>query len=246
MQSLLDQPGQRVRRPFSAVGRFLWCHLSLLVIIACWAVSALHRLSPRDSAGWTLGHLFRFALLGTAATCVVVWLLLKHDGEGVSVLGFRKEQLKWSLLFGIPFGIGIFVLCNVVLPRLTWRWFAGSETAPIGNWFKGVWAVPAWIFLGWIAGGLTEELRRAFVLTRFEKAFGRAGLIVAVVLSSIMFGLGHLYQGRAAAFYVGISGLLYALVYLRRRSCSEAAVAHAMFDSIGITILLWTNLGRGG
>jgi membrane protease YdiL (CAAX protease family) len=225
---------------------FLWYHLSLLVIIACWAVSALHRLSPRDSADWTLGHLFWFALLGTVVTWIVVWLLLKHDGEKVSELGFRKEQIKWSFLFGIPFGIGIFFICNVVLPRLTWRWFAGSEAAPVGNWFHSPWAVPAWIFLGWIAGGLTEELRRAFVLTRFEKVFGRAGLIAAVLVSSIMFGVGHLYQGKAAAYYVGISGLLYALVYLRRRSCWEAAVAHATFDSIGITILLWTNLGRGG
>jgi len=166
-----------------------------------------------------------------------MWLLVKHDGQKLSELGLRQEQLKRSFVTGIPFGVGILVVCNVLIPTLTRGWFPGPEASPIGNWFQSLRAIPAWIFLGLIAGGLTEEAERAFVLTRFERTFGRAGLIVAIVLSSVMFGLGHLYQGNAAAFSLGVGGVLFALVYLRRRSCWEAVVAHGTFDAIGITMI---------
>jgi membrane protease YdiL (CAAX protease family) len=207
------------------------------MIVASWTLTTLHRFSPRDAAGWSLGHLFKFALLATAARWVLMWLLVKHDGQKLSELGLRQEQLKRSFVTGIPFGVGILVVCNVLIPTLTRGWFPGPEASPIGNWFQSLRAIPAWIFLGLIAGGLTEEAERAFVLTRFERTFGRAGLIVAIVLSSVMFGLGHLYQGNAAAFSLGVGGVLFALVYLRRRSCWEAVVAHGTFDAIGITMI---------
>jgi len=233
-------------RTLVAVRNFIWRHLSLILIVASWVYEALHRLSPRDASGWSLSHLFIVAVIGTVATWLVVWLLLKHDGQEVSELGLSKAQLKRSFVPGILFGLGIFVVCNVAIPALTHRWFAGSEELSKADWFGSVAAIPAWIFLGWIAGGLTEELGRAFVLTRFERTFGRAGLIGALILSSVSFGLGHLYQGQAAAFSLGIGGLLYALVYLRQRSCWEAAVAHATFDTIGITMLFYMCLGRRG
>ena len=227
-----------------AMLKFVWRHLSLILIIASWGYEAFHRLSPRDASGWSISHLFIVAVIGTAVTWLLVWLLLKHDGQKVSDLGFSTVQLKKSVLPGIIFGLGIFAVCNVAIPTLTRHWFAGSETLSKTDWFGSTAAIPAWIFLGWIAGGLTEEAGRAFVLTRFERTFGREGLICALILSSVSFGLGHLYQGHAAAFSLGISGLLYAMVYLRRRSCWDAVVAHATFDTIGIALLFVMSLGK--
>jgi membrane protease YdiL (CAAX protease family) len=51
-----------------------------------------------------------------------------------------------------------------------------------------------WLPIGVIGGGIVEELERAFVLTRFELWMGKNGLYVALVLSSIVFGVAHLYQ----------------------------------------------------
>jgi membrane protease YdiL (CAAX protease family) len=244
MQPLAVQPGKRILRHFSAVGNWFWRHLSLFVIASGWTYSALRRWAPREISGWTLGHLFKIGLLKTAGTWVLVWLLLKHDGQKVSDLGLRKAQLKKSFLPGFLFGLVIFAVSNVFIPWITQNWFSDSESVLTGNWFRSPVAIPVWIFLGLIAGGLTEEVSRAFVLTRFERAFGRVGLIIAIILSSVSFGIGHLYQGHGAAFSLGISGALYALVYLRRRSCWEAVIAHATFDTVGITILFCMYLRR--
>jgi membrane protease YdiL (CAAX protease family) len=234
------------RSHFSAIGNCLWRHLSLVVIVASWTYGALCRRPPHEIAGWTLGHLFKVSLLQTAATWMLVWLLVKHDRQKLGDLGLRGQQFKRSLLPGILFGLGIFALCNVLLPPLIRRWLSSSEAVLNGNWFQTAAAIPLWIFLGCVAGGLTEEVSRAFVLTRFERTFGRAGLVIAIILSSVFFGMGHLYQGHAAAVSLGFSGALYALVYLRRRACWEAVVAHATFDTIGITLLFCMNLGRSG
>jgi membrane protease YdiL (CAAX protease family) len=91
-----------------------------------------------------------------------------------------------------------------------------------------------WIPIGILGGGVVEELQRIFVLTRFEKWLGRRGLILGVALSSAMFGVAHLYQGLGSAISAAVSGLVFALVYLRRRSALEPIVAHALSDVLAI------------
>jgi len=87
-------------------------------------------------------------------------------------------------------------------------------------------------FLGIVKGGFFEEFWRIFVLTRFEKAFKTPGLVFALVVSSIVFGFGHAYQGLSGIISIGIIGLLYALVYLRKRNAVEAIAAHTTFNVI--------------
>jgi len=51
-----------------------------------------------------------------------------------------------------------------------------------------------------------------------------------------VFGVGHTYQGLAAVITNVLQGLLFAGVYLRKRSAWEPVVAHAVFHLIGITL----------
>jgi membrane protease YdiL (CAAX protease family) len=90
------------------------------------------------------------------------------------------------------------------------------------------------MLVGILGGGLTEELSRIFVLTRFEKAFQRPGLYVALIFSSVIFGIGHLYQGTGAAISTGIYGVVIGLIFIRRRSALEVITAHAFSDVLAI------------
>ena len=83
-----------------------------------------------------------------------------------------------------------------------------------------------------VAGGLREELQRAFLLTRFERYLGGTG--VGVVVLSVAFGLGHLMQGIDAAIATGTLGLFWALVYVRRRSTVAPVVSHAGFNALEV------------
>jgi uncharacterized protein len=92
----------------------------------------------------------------------------------------------------------------------------------------------AWLFalVVIIAGGIREEIQRAFLLHRFERWLG--GGTVGIICTSVAFGAGHLVQGADAALATGLLGAFWGIVYLRRRSCVAPMVSHAGFDLIQI------------
>jgi membrane protease YdiL (CAAX protease family) len=79
-----------------------------------------------------------------------------------------------------------------------------------------------------LAGGVREELQRAFILHRFDQRLG--GAYVGLGLFSFVFGLFHLEQGFDAAIAVGLLGFVWGLIYIRRRSVVAPMVSHAGFD----------------
>lgn len=83
-----------------------------------------------------------------------------------------------------------------------------------------------------LAGGVREELQRAFMLRRFEQYLGGAG--IGVIVLSIAFGLGHAVQGWDAVLTTGTLGAFWAWMYLRRRSSVGPMVSHAGFNSLEI------------
>ena len=93
-----------------------------------------------------------------------------------------------------------------------------------------------------IAGGVREELQRAFLLRHFERYL--FGPTVGVVVLTIAFGLGHLTQGWNAALATGTLGLFWALAYLRRRSVVAMVVSHAGFNAV--EVFLFTIVGASG
>ena len=96
----------------------------------------------------------------------------------------------------------------------------------------------AWLFalVVLVAGGVREEIQRAFLLHRFEVWLG--GPVVGVVVTSVAFGAGHLLQGMDATLATGLLGAFWGVVYLRRRSCVAPIVSHAGFDLMQIVPFL--------
>ena len=55
-----------------------------------------------------------------------------------------------------------------------------------------------------------------------------------LVVLSVAFGLGHVLQGRDAGIATGLLGLMWAVMYVRRRSSVAPVVSHAGFNSLEI------------
>ena len=92
----------------------------------------------------------------------------------------------------------------------------------------------AWLFgfVVLVAGGVREEIQRAFLLHRFEVWLG--GGRVGVIVTSAAFGAGHVLQGYDAAIVTGLLGAFWGVIYLRRRSAVAPMVSHAGFDLLQI------------
>ena len=90
-----------------------------------------------------------------------------------------------------------------------------------------------------IAGGIREELQRAFVLRRFERQLG--GPLVGVIVASAAFGAGHRVQGADAAIATALLGAFWAVTYLRRRSVIAPVISHSGFNLL--QLLQFATLG---
>lgn len=104
------------------------------------------------------------------------------------------------------------------------------------------------LFMGaWISSAFGEEmLVRGFLLDRLTGVFGggRLAVLLAVVISSLLFGLGHAYQGSAGVIAAGVAGVLYASFYLLSgRSVWVTVLAHGMLDTVGF-IVIFASGGR--
>jgi membrane protease YdiL (CAAX protease family) len=77
-------------------------------------------------------------------------------------------------------------------------------------------------------------VQRAFIRHRFEQYLG--GAMTGLVIFSVVFGLGHLIQGRDAAIATGLLGAFWGIVYLRRRSIVAPVFCHALFNLTEVVI----------
>jgi membrane protease YdiL (CAAX protease family) len=85
-----------------------------------------------------------------------------------------------------------------------------------------------------VAGGLREELQRAFLLHRFRSDLG--GAVNGLILTSVAFGLGHLLQGWDAVIVTGLLGAFWGGLYLARRSITAGVVSHGLTNAAQVMI----------
>jgi membrane protease YdiL (CAAX protease family) len=97
------------------------------------------------------------------------------------------------------------------------------------------------IFSALIAGGIKEEVQRAFILNKFGRYLGGAG--VGLVLWSVAFGAAHYVQGIQGIFIAIVYGFLFGVLYLISGSLIAPMVAHGAYDTLAL-LGYWLFTGR--
>jgi membrane protease YdiL (CAAX protease family) len=175
--------------------------------------------------------------LSVADTIVLVALMVSltlAHGERVSDLwlGSRpigREAAIGTLLIPVVFFL-VVVLLNVLMAVAPW--LHNVPTNPLEQMAGTASGAALLAVVAILAGGVREELQRAFLLRRFEQHLG--GAVVGVVVLSVAFGLGHIVQGWDAVITTGMLGAFWAVLYLRRRSAVAPVVSHAGFNTLEV------------
>lgn len=207
--------------------------LSVIVLYWCWQILAQRAPQPLPA------QFSDFALRVVRSKLLVgasLFALLRLEGEGLASLGCSPVEWRKRLGFGLAAGLAMFVGFNVALDSLFNALIPKAPTSGVSvlSYFEAPANLLLWLPIGVFGGGVIEELQRVFIITRFERWLGRPGLVLGVVLSSVMFGFGHRYQGLGTALSTGVAGITFALLYLRRRSALEPITAHAASDVLAI------------
>ncbi len=216
-------------------------YLSIIVIILVWLQEVVREVFFLDltfNLYNSISQFLFFAFIIGILYVIVVTLLLRFSKEKYLDIGFNKQKLFSQIKFGVLFGLAIFILQTFLLTPIVDALLPKTAMEGIdkSKFFSSTYYLPILILLTAFKGGFSEELWRIFYLTRFQKCWGKTGLVIAVIIGSCLFGLGHLYQGIGTMISVTLVGLFYSLVYLRRRLAWEVIIAHATFDIVGVVL----------
>jgi membrane protease YdiL (CAAX protease family) len=211
-----------------------------IAIGGTFAALGIHPFNP--TGGLTISYVVGVSITDTLLVLGLVVLFLRVHGERPRDVIAGRGPLVVEVIAGVPLIFAALAIALAVLVAV--QKFAPSlhtvENNPLQDVLRSPWG--AWLFslVVIVAGGLREEVQRAFVLHRFDAWLG--GGSVGVIVSSIAFGAGHLLQGTDAAIATGLLGAFWGVVYLRRRSAIAPIISHSGFDLLEIAQFL---VGRG-
>jgi uncharacterized protein len=196
------------------------------------------------AAGLCFVRVFPFSvqILLVAFASLSIWL----RGLNWNAVGLRKPKNWWKvLLLAILSAVLISVLVNLLLGPVVER-LAGSS--PSNTRFKNVRGnlpvLMGWLSVAWTLAAFGEEMGfRGYFMNRIHDLIGngRTGWILALLLSSLLFGASHGYQGLAGAIGTAEVGLLLGVLYLvNRRNLWMNIFCHGFIDSISLISLYFS------
>ena len=188
-----------------------------------------------DSAGQlSFSFVVTLSIGDTLLLAVLMAILTRAHGEQVAALWLGRRPVRRELLFGVLLIPVVFVLVVVTLNvlRLVAPWLHNVPLNPLEELAKTPSQAAMFGAVAILAGGVREELQRAFLLQRFERHLG--GATVGIIVLSTGFGLGHFVQGWDAVITTGMLGALWAVVYVWRRSTVAPIISHAGFNTLEV------------
>jgi membrane protease YdiL (CAAX protease family) len=188
------------------------------------------RMPITDLSSVPLEFIATVSFLDTALIALLIRVFLGLSGETSRdvFIGWRPVGGEiWRGLVLVPAAF-LSVVALVLFLRLVGPW-PHVTTSPLKQ-YMGT-PIDAIIFtvVVVLAGGVREELQRAFILHRFEQRLG--GIYTGLALYSVMFCLLHVDQGIDAMIAVGGLGVMWGLFYIKRGSIVMAMTNHAGFNA---------------
>ena len=175
-------------------------------------------------------------ILRDLALVSLIFFFLWRNGEPLTRIGWTFAK-GWR---DIGLGIVLFIPLTFVIIWLDGALRAAGFSAPplpqssILN-AKDPGQVLLAFVLVLVVAVAEETIFRGYLILRMTSVTAR--LALAVLLSAVIFSLGHGYEGTAGVVTVGVMGLVFALVYVWRGSLVAPIVMHFLQDFVAIILL---------
>jgi hypothetical protein len=176
-------------------------------------------------------------LIGIAQFLLMVYIATLSRETPFESWGFSKFRAADSLRIALvllgcfaiftPFAILVLSLPSGLARYLSsgFRWRLASVSQ-----------IPLAVMFGLVAGYREEFFFRSYMLRRFDQL--GFPLPLSVFVSTLLFCAGHVYQGPLGLATSAALGVLFACVYVRRRSLHVIAIAHGLYNTCVLCLSL--------
>lgn len=202
--------------------------------VALAATFAAFGLRPQAGGGFSLGYVAAISLLDSLLLIGLIIFFLRARGESPREVLFGTQPVAAEGWAGVPLIVAAFAIAIVVMLALQALapWLHTVPHNPLQDLVRTPKDAALFALVLIVAGGIREEVQRAFLLRRFERWLG--GPRVGLVVTSVAFGAGHFVQGADAVVATAALGAFWGSVYLRRRSIGAPVVSHAGFNVLQV------------
>ncbi len=174
------------------------------------------------------GTMLSFILLGTPQVLLILYILSLQPGTPLAAFGVVRLSRRDAIGILAVF-LGIFV---VLAPLLVASLLFPAGRDALSGGYRWKLESPRQLPLALafsLVGAYREELFfRSYFLTRFSQLGVPA--VWAVACSTVLFSLGHWYEGPFGLAVAALLGIYFSVLFLRTRNLHLLALAHALYN----------------
>ncbi len=176
-------------------------------------------------------------ILRDLALVALILYFLWHNREPRALIGWSARNAGREVLAGLL----LYLPVAFAAGALAWALREMGLSLPSGppDFLRPHGAGETALAVGLVAvvAVAEETIFRGYLIRRFAAITGSTP--AAVVISAVIFSLGHGYEGSAGLIAVGFLGALYALVYLWRGSLIAPITMHFLQNFLGLVVAPW-------
>jgi membrane protease YdiL (CAAX protease family) len=183
-----------------------------------------------DDGSVSIELLSTLMFLDTAFIAILMRVFLEMSGESSRDVFVGLRPVGREILRGLALVPVVFIMVGLIVLglRAVAPWLHNVKESPLEQYMQNPLDAGIFFLVAVLAGGVREELQRAFVLRRFGQRLG--GLKLGLIVYSLAFALMHYDQGWDVAIAVGTLGLIWGFLYIRRGSAVMGMTNHAGFN----------------
>jgi membrane protease YdiL (CAAX protease family) len=181
--------------------------------------------------------------IGILISLVVIAHRVWSHPAGLAWLGFRKQP-NWLITVGVALLLGalIALFATTLLEPMVERATGRAHDLSIADTVRGNWkSLVLWLLAVWIFAAVLEEaIFRGYLMRATSDLLGRSAVawIGGLLISSVIFGFAHAYQGPSGVISTGAIGVLIGLIYLQSDANLWLVIlVHGFIDTIQLMLI---------